>query len=120
MTFFDHTLTLDASRMSSDACTRPSKRQRTENEPVSALDVKKHGRLWFEVGNTILVANDGLGFRLHRGILSLHSEVFRDILSFPSSVEDNEMMEGCPVLRLQDCGEDLDLFFTLLHDGVNQ
>lgn len=103
--------------MSSSTYSRPSKRQRIENEAPADLEVKKHSRLWFEDGNTILVANDGLGFRLHRGIVSLHSEVFWDILSFPSNAEDNE---GCPVLRLQDCGEDLDLFFTLLHDGVNQ
>lgn len=108
----------DPSHMSSDASPRASKRQRTED--VVLPTVKKHQRLWFDDGNIILVASDALGFRLHRGIMSLHSTVFRDMLSLPSNAQDNEMLEECPVVRLQECGDDLKLFFTLLYDGAKQ
>lgn len=39
------------------------------------------------------------------------------MFAFPSRPEDNEMMEGCPVIHLQDSGDDLVDFFALLYDG---
>ena len=46
--------------------------------------------------------------------------VFKDILSIPSKAEDNETLDGCSVIRLQDSGEDLDVLFTLFYRGAGQ
>lgn len=81
------------------------------------MNIRKHDRFWFDDGNVALVAHDGLAFRLHRGVLSLHSDVFQSLFAFPSRIEDNEMLENCPVVHLQDTGEDLAIFFALLYDG---
>lgn len=97
--------------------TKSLKRKRTEDEPIVPGKPRKHDRFWLDDGNVVLTADNALSFRLHRSVLSLHSEVFRSMFAFPSRPEDNEMMEGCPVIHLQDSGDDLVDFFALLYDG---
>lgn len=97
--------------------TKGLKRKRTEDEPIVPGKPRKHDRFWLDDGNVVLTADNALSFRLHRSVLSLHSEVFRSMFAFPSRPEDNEMMEGCPVIHLQDSGDDLVDFFALLYDG---
>ena len=105
--------------MSTSTLRKTSKRKRAEEEPETPLI--RHSSLWFDDGNVILVANDGAaGVRLHRSVLSLHSEIFKDILSLPSRDEDNEMIGGCPVVRLQESPGELELFFNLFYSGEAQ
>lgn len=105
--------------MSASTLRQSSKRRKPEEEPETT--VKKHLSLWFDDGNVILVAKDGAtSVRLHRSVLSLHSEIFKDILSLPSRDEDNEMIEGCPVVHLQESPGELVLFFDLFYSGEAQ
>ncbi|KAI0783930.1 hypothetical protein BC629DRAFT_1518202 [Irpex lacteus] len=84
---------------------------------MSQEDFVKHREFWFEDGNIVLVA-EGTGFRVHRGVLSRHSEVFRDMFLVPQPAEGEETIEGCPVVRLtEDGAEEVALVLEILYDG---
>ncbi|KAI6148828.1 hypothetical protein BKA82DRAFT_996951 [Pisolithus tinctorius] len=64
-------------------------------------DSKEHLNPWFDDGNVILVA-EGKCFKVYQGMLSVHSPIFRDMLSCPQPVGQEEMDgEGCPVVHLR-------------------
>lgn len=70
---------------------------------------------WFDDGNVVLIAEDTL-FRVHRGILSHHSDVFRDMFLFPQP-EEYEQIERCPVVHLSDTQRDLGILLGALYEG---
>ncbi|KAF5382549.1 hypothetical protein D9615_002840 [Tricholomella constricta] len=81
----------------------------------------KRGEHWFEDGNIILVTDETpTAFRVHRGVLGRHSEVFQDMFSFPQPElsSDTEMCEGCQVVRLYDLSTDLSNLIKALYDGA--
>lgn len=78
---------------------------------------KPHDFLWFPDGNVVL-ATDAYMFKVYKGLLSLHSSVFRDMFKLTSVDESiagqcgsgttQEMYEGSPLVRLVgDEGEDV-------------
>jgi len=69
--------------------------------------------LWFEDGTIILQAETRL-FRVYKGILSLHSSVFRDMFSFPQP-NDQSLVEGCMVVVVHDSAEDMTEFLKAIH-----
>src|ERR1700734_3586787 len=57
---------------------------------------------WFDDGNVVLQVESTL-FRVHRSILSMHSEVFRGMFSVPQPVAvDGDLVDNCPVVQLPD------------------
>ncbi|KAJ7048647.1 hypothetical protein C8F01DRAFT_1070369 [Mycena amicta] len=74
--------------------------------------------LWFADDNLILRA-DNTVFRVSKGVLAARSTVFRDMLAFDSpSVEDGEeMVDGCPVVRLHDSASDVEVFLRAIFDS---
>lgn len=70
---------------------------------------------WFDDGNVVLIAEDTL-FRVHRGILSHHSVVFRDMFLIPQP-EELEKIDGCPVVHLSDGQRELGVLLSALYDG---
>ncbi|KAF7314955.1 BTB domain-containing protein [Mycena indigotica] len=56
--------------------------------------------LWFEDGNIVVQAGFAQ-YKVFHGMLARHSDVFRDMLSFPQPHE-SELVEGCPLVRLPD------------------
>lgn len=94
------------------------KRARVHSEPgEAAADVlpKRDAEVWFEDGNAIVVADD-TAFKVHRGVLSLHSEVFRDMFSIPPP-EDDEALDGCPVVRVSDAASDIRQLLSVMYRG---
>lgn len=75
----------------------------TQPENIPAFKRDEH--LWFDDGNVILVA-EGLGFRVYRGILGRHSEVFRDMFTLAQPPANDER-EGCPIVELSDTASEL-------------
>ncbi|KAF9231197.1 hypothetical protein BU15DRAFT_68530 [Melanogaster broomeanus] len=65
---------------------------------------------WFDDGNVVLAA-EGKHFRVHRGVLALYSEIFKDTFSCPQPQEckDQEMIEGCPIVTLHDTTQDVQI-----------
>ncbi|KAJ7213122.1 hypothetical protein GGX14DRAFT_620272 [Mycena pura] len=71
--------------------------------------------VWFEDGTIILEA-EGSRFKVFKGILAANSTVFSDMLVVGSNPANNdEMVEGCPVVRVYDTALDLMHFLKALH-----
>jgi hypothetical protein len=69
---------------------------------------------WFQDGNIVLQAQYTL-FRVHRSVLSHHSQIFKD--AFSRLTEKNELIEGCPVISISDTDEDAGNLISLLYDS---
>ena len=71
---------------------------------------------WFKDGNIVIVAGQ-VAFKVHRGQLERHSEVFRDLFTLPQPPV-QEMIEGCPWFELHDPPADLLALLKALYDGL--
>ena len=78
---------------------------------------RRHDVLWFADGNVVL-ATDKYLFKVYKGLLSMHSSVFKDMFELPNVGESSdgqsdgvlvqEMYEGVPLVTLVgDKGEDV-------------
>ncbi|KAJ7434049.1 hypothetical protein B0H11DRAFT_2119599 [Mycena galericulata] len=86
--------------------------------------------LWFDDATLILRAENSL-FRVSKSVLAARSSVFRDMLSFPQTAmqiedgsgasmgegEEEEHMDGCPVVRLHDSAADVTYFLRAIFDS---
>ncbi|KAH6907602.1 hypothetical protein BKA70DRAFT_1189582 [Coprinopsis sp. MPI-PUGE-AT-0042] len=105
---------------SSDANQNSRKRQRCDGK-ASESGVKRSTEIWFEDGNLILQA-ENVQFKTHRGLLARHSSVLRDMLSVPQpEVQDEDgLVEGCPVVILNDQAKHWATVLAVLYDGLHQ
>jgi hypothetical protein len=89
---------------------------------VSTMDelrvcgVRCHEDLCFEDGNIILVA-EGVCFRVHRGQLTRHSDVFRGMMSIPQPVN-APTTDSCPIVELHDRAQEVAYMLKALYDGL--
>jgi hypothetical protein len=72
--------------------------------------------LWFADGNIVLLSGI-TGFKVHRGQLERHSQVFSDLFALPQP-SDQELFEDCILVELHDCPSDLLYFLRALYDGM--
>ena len=79
-------------------------------------DIVSHSDIWFEDGNVILVAG-GVAFKVHRGQLERHSEIFRDLFSLPQPA-DRPTYQGFPTVQLYDSPSDITFLLRALYDGL--
>ncbi|KAI0692542.1 hypothetical protein BC835DRAFT_1416469 [Cytidiella melzeri] len=77
---------------------------------------ERHPDYYFDDGNLVILAENCL-FRVHRTVLSLHSDVFRDLLAVLQPEED-EKMDGCPLLRIEDSVSLMELMFDTVYKGA--
>ena len=71
---------------------------------------------WLDDGN-IIIAVQGKHFRVHRSVLRSYSEVFRDMFAIPHSHDvEKEIIDGCPVVHLQDSSADVEIMLKALYD----
>ena len=76
--------------------------------------------LWFDGGDVVVVAGY-VGFRVHRDVLSENSGVLADMLSGLRAERERyqeELVEGCPVIRLEDSVHDVKHLLRLLYNGI--
>ena len=71
---------------------------------------------WFRDGNIVIIAGSA-AFKVHRGQLERQSEVFSDIFSIPQPKE-QDLIDGCSYVELQDCPSDVFYFLSALYDGL--
>ncbi|KAF9042326.1 hypothetical protein BJ165DRAFT_1416003 [Panaeolus papilionaceus] len=71
---------------------------------------------WFGDGNIVIVAGSA-AFKVHRGQLERHSEIFSDLFAVPQPL-DQELIDGCPFVELQDSPSDVFYFLGALYDGL--
>jgi hypothetical protein len=92
---------------------------------IRHIPLSSRGDLWFEDGNIILLANpedsdiDALAFKVHRGVLARHSEVFRSMFEGSHPPSNDEKVENCPVIRMHDIPLELSNLLKVLYDGPN-
>ncbi|KAJ7184750.1 hypothetical protein C8R46DRAFT_1158881 [Mycena filopes] len=72
--------------------------------------------LWFLDGNIVILASS-VAFKVHRGQLRRHSEVFDDLFSIPQP-QDQDLYDGCPWVEVYDCPSDVLYFLKALYDGL--
>ncbi|KAJ7711892.1 hypothetical protein B0H16DRAFT_1343346 [Mycena metata] len=72
--------------------------------------------LWFLDGNVVIIASS-VAFKVHRGQLRRHSEVFDDLFSIPQP-QDQDLYDGCPWVEVYDCPSDVLYFLKALYDGL--
>jgi hypothetical protein len=82
--------------------------------PAAAPEAERCKELWFEDG-TVILRSHPVVFRVYQGLLSLQSQVFRDMFSMPQPIG-TEKMDGVPVVDLLDNPEDLKNFLRALND----
>lgn len=71
---------------------------------------------WKEDGNIVLAA-EGRYFRVHRSVLSAHSEVFKDMFDCPYPKEaEKEFVELCPAINLHDTATDVQIMLKAMYD----
>ncbi|KAJ7490882.1 hypothetical protein FB451DRAFT_1011882, partial [Mycena latifolia] len=68
--------------------------------------------LWFEDGNVIIHAETN-HFRVYRGVLAARSPIFHDMLDL-SQPQEQETLQGCPVVRLPDAAAEVAVFLKAL------
>ncbi|EGN97666.1 hypothetical protein SERLA73DRAFT_57744 [Serpula lacrymans var. lacrymans S7.3] len=71
---------------------------------------------WFQDGNIVLIAGSA-AFKVHRGQLERHSDVFRDLFSVPQPAVQN-LVDGCPCVEIYDCPSDVHHLLVALYDGL--
>ncbi len=92
-------------------------------------EITRHPTLWFADGLLIVIASDGIAFKLHPGILARHSEIFKERLD-TSSAPVTSQSEGASLARtyvyqettlhLPENGDDLSELFNIIYDGEIQ
>lgn len=88
--------------------THSNKRPRVDEETTP----KRRGDPWKD-GNIVLEAK-GVQFGVHSSMLEDNSAIFSDMLSMPRP-DDQAMVEGCPVVQLQDDSLELSLLLYSLY-----
>ncbi|TFY52585.1 hypothetical protein EVG20_g10491 [Dentipellis fragilis] len=91
----------------------------------SAIPPASRGDPWFDDGNIILLIDADpdrdhppVAFKVHRGVLSRHSEIFRSMFEFPQPAAEAEMLDDCQVVRMYDLPIELSSLIKALYDGV--
>ncbi|KAJ6466860.1 hypothetical protein C8R45DRAFT_876618 [Mycena sanguinolenta] len=87
----------------------PAKRQRTEEE-LTRSDI------WHDDGSVVLQVESTL-FRVHWGVICLHSTFFRDMRDIPQP-PDQPKLAGCPVIELHDSAEDVKHLLHALYNTL--
>jgi hypothetical protein len=88
------------------------KRARTEASPAVAPQSSteneiRRGIPWLEDGNIVLQA-ENTQFRVHKSILTAHSDVFRDMFMMPQPpITSGDMVDGCSIVVMPDSAGDI-------------
>ncbi|KAF8957728.1 hypothetical protein BDZ97DRAFT_1737158 [Flammula alnicola] len=98
----------------------PGKRKRTEVDEEATSDVEhptRSGDIWFEDGNIILQA-DNIQFRVHRSVLSNHSNFFKDLFMVPQP-ERELMTDNCSLVKMPDAAQDWQNLLAIVYHNLN-
>ncbi|KAF8120026.1 hypothetical protein EV363DRAFT_185555 [Boletus edulis] len=83
--------------------------------PVTQVTVNRDDP-WKDDGNIVLTAG-GNYFRVHRSVLSAHSQVFKDMFDCPHSSDvEKDFIELCPVVHLYDAARDVQIMLKAMYD----
>ena len=89
--------------------------------PGAQIPRDKRGDPWFDDGNIILLTDledGGVAFKVHRGVLCRHSDVFQAMFDLADPPPDSEHVDDCPIVNMPDLPEELSSVIKALYDGV--
>ncbi|EIN04253.1 hypothetical protein PUNSTDRAFT_138648 [Punctularia strigosozonata HHB-11173 SS5] len=86
-------------------------------EPKSkpSAQLTRCDELWYEDGSIILAA-EGIGFKVYRMLLAQHSAVFADMLALSEPSANIDPLHGCPLVHMPDSAEELRYLLLAIHD----
>jgi hypothetical protein len=87
----------------------PQKRPTESKSSEPFVDSSRYKELWFEDGNVVINCRGSVSFRVYRGILSWHSEVFRDTFLIGQPSEDGTE-KGVPTVNVTDSADGMFIF----------
>lgn len=99
------------------AVSRAHKRRRAPNrDEVKEAEnmMAPHPDIWFQDGNIVLLTG-GTGFKVHKGVLERHSEVFRNMFEKPSPSDPKVKVGGCAAVHVSDTPEDVALLLSIMY-----
>ncbi|KAI0790887.1 hypothetical protein C8Q75DRAFT_761236 [Abortiporus biennis] len=85
---------------------------------TNGTNFQRHPQYYLPDGNVVLVAGD-IAFRVHGSVLSMHSNVFRDMLGIPKPPNDDYLYDGCPIVPLSDTAEEVLIMLSALYDSIS-
>ncbi len=94
-----------------------------QSHPASSAVVlaepQQDSEFWFEDGNVVIVAGNA-SFRAHTGVLSRHSEIFRNMFGVPQPAlpAPSDVVDGRPVVHVSDSAYDFKQLLHMLYDGA--
>lgn len=98
--------------------TTPKKRSRTESNHASPEKSHRSKDIWYEDGNIILIAQN-VAFKVHRSVLALCSDVFRDMFEVAQPglqvADPLATPEALPVVHLSDTVKELVTFLNIIY-----
>ncbi|KDR70183.1 hypothetical protein GALMADRAFT_127833 [Galerina marginata CBS 339.88] len=75
-------------------------------------------KFWFQSGDVVLHV-ENTQFKVHREMLSLHSNVFKDTFSMPQNADrrhlEDAFVDGCPVVPLSDKASDVEVMLSIFY-----
>jgi hypothetical protein len=71
---------------------------------------------WFNDGNIVIWA-ENTQFRVHRGVLSQHSVIFKDMFSLAAPAAGAEVVDDCPVVQLSDTAVDVQHVLNAIYEN---
>lgn len=92
--------------------------------PRPTIPLSQRGEVWFDDGNVVVLTEDTasnatVAFKVHRGMLARHSEVFQSMFEMPvPDTSDVEFADGCQVVRMYDRPTELSALIRTLYDGA--
>ena len=111
-------ITLGRLEMSQVLPTRAKRRRTEEPEGTGESPPAQSKSYWFDDGSVIIQA-ENTQYRVHRSLLSRHSNIFKDMFSLPQPAVDlGPTFEGCPVVLLSDKAADLEHVLSVIYDGI--
>lgn len=91
-----------------------AKRPRTDDASSANMPIVRRSDFWLDDANIILQAGS-VQFAVHRSVLAMHSEVFKDMRQVGKPVSEDSIVDGCPVVQLSDLADDLEVFLKTLY-----
>ena len=92
------------------------------SDSIGQVPLSKRGDPWFDDGNIVLITStedqSSIAFKIHRGVLARHSEVFRSMFEVAEPPPDAESLEKCPVVYMHDIPVELSNIIKALYDGM--
>lgn len=98
--------------LSSPTEIKPSSPVARSTRELDASLCTRHASHFYDDGNIVFVVEKTL-FKLYRGLLARHSEVMRNMFSFPSDETQGEV-DGVPAVTLNDSAEDFSCLLDFL------